>query len=203
MAVELSRETIIKLRDFFKKFPEIDLGDIKLRDMRIGDAEAYFEYLTHPQVEKFLSDEDIPTSSDEALKIVKMWGSLFYNKSGIFWTIADSKSDKLIGSIGFSSWNFYNRRAEISYDLHYDYWGKGIATKAISNVLKLAFNEMLLYRIEARTMLENQVSQHLLDKFYFKQEGLMKGYRFIRGDFADILLYSLVKPDYPSLLLKA
>jgi ribosomal-protein-alanine N-acetyltransferase len=203
MTGQLNKDTIIKLREFFKKFPEINLGDITLRDMRLSDQDKYFDYLTHPEVQKFLSDEDIPDTRADALEIVKMWGSLFYKKNGVFWTIADSKTDQLIGSIGLVGWNFYNRRAELSYDIHYDYWGKGIATKAISNILKLAFNEMLLFRIEARTMTGNKVSQHLLNKFHFKQEGLMKAYRFIRGQFEDVLLYSLVKPDYPAILLQS
>lgn len=191
-----------KLREFFKKFPTINLGNVTLRDMRMSDNIAYYEYLNNPMVSQYLSDEDIPRDEKEALDCVKAWGSLFYNKQGIFWTIADTQTDKLIGSIGLSSWNFLNRRAEISYDLAEDYWGRGIATKAISNVLKIAFNEMMLYRIEARTMEKNTTSQHILNKFKFQKEGVLRGYRIIRGKPEDIYMYSLIRTDYPELLLK-
>lgn len=191
-----------KLREFFKKFPTIELGNIVLRDMRINDQEAYYEYLNNSMVSQYLSDEDIPRNAQEALDCVKTWGSLFYNKQGIFWTIADAQTDRLIGSIGLSSWNFLNRRAEISYDIAHEYWGKGIATKAITNVLKIAFNNMMLYRIEARTMETNVVSQHVLDKFKFQKEGLLRGYRIIRGKPENIYMYSLIRPDYPEILLK-
>ena len=191
-----------KLREFFKKFPTIHLGNVILRDMRMNDNIAYYEYLNNENVGEYLSDEDIPRNEKEALDCVKAWGSLFYNKQGIFWTIADAKTDKLIGSIGLSSWNFLNRRAELSYDLSYEYWGQGIATKAISNVLKIAFNDMMLYRIECRTMEKNIVSQHLLNKFKFQKEGVLRGYRIIRGKPEDIYMYSLMKIDYPELLLK-
>ena len=200
MSRSINTEMLSKLRDFFKKFPTIELGNITLRDMRMSDSNAYFEYLNHPMVKQYLSNEDIPQTEAEALECVKMWGSLFYNKQGVFWTIADSQTDKLIGSIGLMSWNFYNRRAEISYDLHHDYWGKGITTKALSNVLKLAFGAMAIYRIEARTMTGNTVSQHLLEKFTFKQEGLLRGYRIINNVPEDICMYSLVEPDYPNIL---
>ncbi len=193
---------IPKLREFFRKFPTIQLGNVILRDMRMNDSEAYFEYLNNPMVNQFLSDEDIPRTQQEALECVKMWGSLFHNKQGIFWTIADVSNDRLIGSIGLSSWNFYNRRVEISYDIAHDYWGKGIATKALSNVLKLAFNEMMVYRVEARTMEGNAASQHILNKFGFKKEGSLRGYRIIRGEPADICMYSLIRPEYPEILLK-
>ncbi len=203
MSKLLDTETLQKLRQFFRNFPKIDLGNITLRDMRMSDQEAYYKYLNHPMVSQYLSNEDIPKTEQEALECVKMWGSLFYNKQGIFWTIADTSTDKLIGSIGISSWNFFNRRAEISYDIDHEYWGQGIATKALSNVLKLAFNEMMIYRLEARTMEGNGASQHILNKFGFKQEGVLRGYRIIRGKPTHICMYSLIKPDYPEMLLNS
>ena len=191
-----------KLREFFKKFPTIHLGNIILRDMRMSDNIAYYHYLNHESVGRYLSDEDIPRNEQEALDCVKAWGSLFYNKQGIFWTIADAITDKLIGSIGLSSWNFLNKRAELSYDLSHEYWGQGIATKAITNVLKIGFNDMMLYRVEARTMEDNSTSQHILQKFKFNKEGVLRGYRIIRGKPENIYIYSLIKPDYPELLLR-
>ncbi len=98
--------TISKLQSFFRKFPAMELGNIRLRDMRLNDSQDYYEYLNHPMVHQYLSNEDIPSTQEEALQCVKTWGSLFYNRNGVFWTIADSKTDRLIGSIGFSSWNF-------------------------------------------------------------------------------------------------
>lgn len=192
-----------KLRAFFSAFPTIHLGNIVLRDMRMNDSLAYYEYLNNPMVSQHLSDEDIPTNAQEALNCVKAWGGLFYNKQGIFWTIAETQTDKLIGSIGLSSWNFSNRRAELSYDLAYEHWGKGIITKAISNVLKIAFNDMMLYRIEARTMEGNSASKHILAKFKFQQEGILRGYRIIRDKPENIWMYSLVRPDYPEILLRS
>jgi ribosomal-protein-alanine N-acetyltransferase len=165
--------------------------------MRLNDAQAYYEYLSNSMVNKYLSDEDIPRDVNEALECVKTWGSLFYNKQGIFWTIADAETDRLIGSIGISGWNFLSARAEISYDIAYEYWGQGIATKALTNALRIAFRDMGIYRMEAKTMLDNDVSQHILAKFGFKKEGLLRGYRYIRGKHEDILTYALLKNDFP------
>ncbi len=201
MSKLISVAMLQKLREFFRKFPEIELGNITLRDMRMSDQNAYYKYLNHPMVNQYLSDEDIPATEQEALECVKMWGSLFYKRQGIFWTIAETSTDKLIGSIGLSSWNFFNRRAEISYDIDHEYWGQGIATKALSNVLKIAFKDMMLYRIEARTMTGNAASQHILNKFGFKKEGALRGYRIIREVPEDIYMYALIQPDYPEILL--
>lgn len=68
-------------------------------------------------------------------------------------------------------------------------------TKALSNVLMFAFKNMLLGRIEARTMEMNIPSQKLLEKMSFKYEGKLRSYRIINGVPSDILLYSIIRND--------
>lgn len=188
------------IQKFFSRFPVIDLGDIKLRDLMLSDKQSYFEMMTDEEVAKFQSDEDVPNSVEEAEAEIKFWGGLFYRKQSIFWAIADSKTDEFMGSIGFNSWNFTNRRGEISYDLMKKYRRKGIMTRCLNNVLVFAFKNMDLYRIEARTMLGNVPSHSILEKIGFKKEGVQKGYRMIRGEPADIALYGITKDDYAGFL---
>jgi RimJ/RimL family protein N-acetyltransferase len=45
-------------------------------------------------------------------------------------------------------------------------------------------------------MLNNIPSQKMLEKFNFKREGIMRGYRQIRGVQEDIVLYSLIRPEF-------
>lgn len=191
----------VNLHKFFHKFPVIELGDIRLRDLMLSDKQEYFEMMSDPEASQYLSDEDVPTSVTETEEEIKYWGGLFYRRQSIFWAIADAKTDKFIGTIGFNNWNFNNRRGEISYDLDSRYWRKGIMTKALTNVILFALKEMDLYRIEARTMLDNEPSRNLLSKIGFKQEGIQRGYRVIRGKPTDITLYSITPSDLPAVLL--
>lgn len=152
--------------------------------------------MSDPEVVKYLSDEDIPTSVEAAEDEIKFWGGLFYRKQSVFWAIADTASDKFIGTVGYNSWNFHNRRAEISYDLMKEHWRKGIMTKALNNALIFGFKDMDLMRIEARTMLDNIPSQKILEKVGFKKEGVLRSYRVIRGKPTDVVLYSLIRSDF-------
>ncbi len=188
-------------QSFFSKFPNIDLGNIKLRDLSLNDSERYFMLMSDKLVNEYLSDEDIPKSLNESSEEVRFWGGLFYRKQSVFWAIAESEKQNLIGTIGFNSWNIYNMRAEISYDLMPDYWRKGIMTKTLSNVVSFAFQKMGINRIEAKTMLNNVASQKLLEKIGFKREGILREYRIIREVPSDVLLYSLIQKDCSNLLL--
>lgn len=184
------------LRKFFQHFPEISLGNVKLRDLSVRDAEDYLAVFKDERVNCFLSDEDLATDVESAQREIRFWGGLFYNRNGIYWAIADSKTDKLIGAIGFSGWNFYNRRAEVSYELLPAYWRQGIMSKALSAILNLGFQQMQINRVEARTMVHNIPSQGLLKKFGFKEEGIIRDYRFVRGEFIDVMVLSLLKEDF-------
>jgi [ribosomal protein S5]-alanine N-acetyltransferase len=188
--------TKVNLQRFFSRFPVIDLGNIRLRDLMLSDKEKYFEMMSDSEVVKFQSDEDIPTTIVDTESEIKFWGGLFYRKQSVFWAIADSETDKFIGTIGYNNWNFTNRRGEISYDLMSEYWRKGIMTKALTNGLSFGFKEMDLYRIEARTMTDNIPSRKILEKVGFKLEGIQRGYRIIRNVPVDIALYSIIRPDF-------
>lgn len=191
---------MINLQSFFSKFPAIKLGDVILRDLMLSDKNEYFSMMSDPEVIKFLSDEDVPTTVEAAEEEIRFWGGLFYRKQSIFWAIADSKTDKFMGTIGFNNWNFQNRRAEVSYDLMREYWGKGIMTRVLMNILIFGYKEMDLYRIEARTMLENKASQRVLEKAGFKHEGNQMGYRIIRDEPTNVMLYGLTRPDFSAFL---
>lgn len=185
---------------FFSKFPVIELGEIKLRDLMLSDKERYFKMMSDPEVTKYLSDEDTPSDLEQTEQEIKFWGGLFYRKQSIFWTLAETKTDNFLGTIGFNTWNFNNRRAEISYDLMREYWNQGIMTKALTNAIIFGFKNMNLHRIEARTMLGNIASQKLLEKVGFKREGILRGYRIIRGEPIDVYIYSIIATDFTGFL---
>jgi ribosomal-protein-alanine N-acetyltransferase len=166
----------------------------------LSDKQDYFDMMNDEEVSKFQSDEDVPSTVEEAENEIKFWGGLFYRRQSVFWAIADSATNKFIGNIGFNSWNVTNRRAEISYDLMKQYRRKGIMTKCLNNVLIFGFKNMSIYRVEARTMPDNEPSQKILEKVGFKKEGIQRGYRIIRTQPADIVLYGITRDDFSGFL---
>ncbi len=166
----------------------------------LSDKHDYYEMMSDPEVVKFLSDEDVPTSVSAAEDEIKFWGGLFYRKQSVFWAVADANTNQMIGTVGYNSWNIHNCRAEISYDLKRQYWRKGIMSKVVTNAIIFGFSQMGLNRIEARTMIGNDASQGLLNKIGFKKEGIQRNYRVIRNEPIDVCLYSITKNDLSGFL---
>ncbi len=181
-----------------KVFPIIDLGDFVLREKCDADVEDFFAYYADPEVNKFILCE-IPHDLESARRELHYWRNVFYQNDGIYFAIADKANDRMIGSIGLTSYNAYQSRIEISYDLACEYWGRGIMTKAIKAVLKYAFENFYygrVNRIEAFASTNNETSKHLLLKTGFVLEGILRQHRYHRGAYVDVCAFSMLKSDF-------
>jgi ribosomal-protein-alanine N-acetyltransferase len=188
------------LPDSKKNFPIIDLGDFCLREKRDSDAQDFFNYYSDSEVNKYILC-DIPQNLEEARRELNYWRNVFYQNDGIYFAISEKKSDRLIGSIGLTSFNSYQARIEISYDLDKRYWRCGIMTKAINALVKYAFEDFAgkINRIEAFVSTANLPSKNLLLKCGFQIEGILRQHRQHNGRFVDVFLFSILKQDFERL----
>lgn len=178
-----------------KVFPSFDLGDVILREQQDSDVENFFNYYTDEEVSKFILC-DIPKSVEDARRELHYWRGVFYQNDGAYFAIADKATNKMIGSIGITSYNAYQSRIEISYDLNKNYWRRGITTRAIAKILEYAFDEWDVNRIEASVSTYNLPSKNLLLKCGFTMEGILRQHRYHRGQYVDVFFFSLLKGEY-------
>lgn len=77
------------------------------------------------------------------------------------------------------------------------YWGSGINTEAKVVLFDHAFG-INIRRIQSITHVDNVRSQRALEKLGFRQEGLLRRYRWIRGEPWDLYMYSLLPEEWMS-----
>ncbi|QTS84097.1 GNAT family N-acetyltransferase [Coxiella endosymbiont of Amblyomma nuttalli] len=173
-----------------KKFPILDVDEnFFLREQFIKDAEAFFEYYTHPEVTRYILAFN-PRNLTEAIAEIHYCRNLFKNECGIYWALARKEDDYMIGAIGLYINNQHDR-AEICYDLSHQYWNQGIMTKVIKIVLDFSFHHIPIKQIEAVTLKENSASVTTLRKVGFVYEGSMKNYRYFNGRSYDIEMFTI------------
>jgi [ribosomal protein S5]-alanine N-acetyltransferase len=86
---------------------------------------------------------------------------------------------------------------------HLGYWidrrvaGHGMASLAVALVCDHAFGAVGLHRVEADIRPENLPSRRLVERLGFRQEGLLRRYLDIDGDWRDHLAYALLAEDMP------
>jgi len=87
---------------------------------------------------------------------------------------------------------------------HLGYWldqavsGRGLATTAVALVCDHAFGAAGLHRLQADIRPENLRSQRLVERLGFRQEGVLRRYLDIDGDWRDHLSYALLAEDAPA-----
>jgi [ribosomal protein S5]-alanine N-acetyltransferase len=67
--------------------------------------------------------------------------------------------------------------------------GRGLATRAVAEVVGIAFGQLGLHRLEAATLVDNRPSQRVLEKNRFDRIGLARRYLEIAGEWRDHLLF--------------
>lgn len=73
--------------------------------------------------------------------------------------------------------------------------GRGLATAGVADIMRVAFAERRLHRIEAGTLLHNVASQRVLERNGFVRFGVAPAYLKIAGRWQDHAMYQVVNPD--------
>jgi ribosomal-protein-alanine N-acetyltransferase len=181
---------------FNEKFPTLDAGPCLLREMQEEDAPDYFEYHLHPDVRSFITAECLPETPARAAAEIRYNRDLFAYKQSMYWGVADKGTDRLIGSCGFNYWNKDHNRAEISYDLAREYWGRGVMSETVRCMLRYGFSTMELHRVEATVPLDNVPSLRVLEKNGFRREGVLRDQKLLGGRYRDMIMLSLLAGEF-------
>jgi ribosomal-protein-alanine N-acetyltransferase len=174
--------------------PSWPVGELHLRPLRLSDAAAWHAYLTDPSVIEHTSFPEFDLAGVEAMVSRQLDG--YAVATSCRWAVADS-GDTLVGTCGFSSWSLPHSHAELAYDLHPGFWGRGLMRGAVRRVLSWAFEGAGFNRVHAYVMTTNAPSIRLLEAVGFSREGTLRQFRVARGVARDFFIYALLRPARP------
>jgi ribosomal-protein-alanine N-acetyltransferase len=108
-----------------------------------------------------------------------------------------ARDDVLLGGITLG-----NVRRGVAQCGTLGYWmgeqhaGQGHMARAVRAILRHAFLEMGLHRIEAACAPDNERSRRLLERLGFQREGYARAYLLIDGAWQDHLLFAMLERDF-------
>jgi ribosomal-protein-alanine N-acetyltransferase len=85
---------------------------------------------------------------------------------------------------------------ELGYWVAEPFWGRGIAGEASRAVLDLAFRTYEVDRMQARVIAGNGASGRVLEKLGFRFEGTLRASLLRRGNFEDVLMFSMLRAEW-------
>ena len=85
---------------------------------------------------------------------------------------------------------------EIGYSLISSERGRGYCTEAAQIIVDYLFLSKETPCIQATTHIKNTASQRVLEKVGFRREGIMRKRSFVRGEWTDMVLYSILREEW-------
>jgi ribosomal-protein-alanine N-acetyltransferase len=100
---------------------------------------------------------------------------------------------ELAGVIGLHpAHDVYEGTAELGYWIGEPYWGRGLASAAVKEMIQIGFQELKLRRIFASVYDYNTASMRVLEKNGFENEGVAKAAVLKNGKVFDEVKYGLL-----------
>jgi RimJ/RimL family protein N-acetyltransferase len=111
--------------------------------------------------------------------------------------IVEDKEGRKVGYISY----FYVlhpacRQIELGYSFIPGERGKGYGTEALEMIVDFVFLTKDAVRVQAQTDPRNLASQKVLEKVGFKMEGVLRKSFFIRGEWTDSWIYSILREEW-------
>jgi len=118
--------------------------------------------------------------------------------------IVQKKDGTRIGTIAMEQHSDYGGFLEIGFNIVPNERRKGYCSEAVKIMVDYLFLSRSMVRIQARTDTRNLSSQRVLEKAGFQKEGLIRKAAFIRGDWRDLFIYSILREEWkePKILTK-
>jgi RimJ/RimL family protein N-acetyltransferase len=114
-----------------------------------------------------------------------------------FYAIIEDRDGTPIGEINFIQIIGSNTTLEIGLLIAQESSrGKGIGTESIRLFVDYLFKTKNIMRIQYITRIDNIGMKVIGENIGFKQEGILKKYKFVDGDFKDFYLMAITRDDW-------
>jgi RimJ/RimL family protein N-acetyltransferase len=108
----------------------------------------------------------------------------------------DDPERKPIGAVGCFWASFPHRSMELGYWLAEPFWGRGLMVEACRAAVTCAFSTCEPERVQAKVIAGNAASVRALAKLGFRYEGTLRSSLLRRGQFEDVMYFSVLKAEW-------
>lgn len=167
--------------------------EIKLRPWRMEDLNNLVMYANNFNIAKNLTDKfPFPYNIEVGKAFIES-----ANKNVPICIFAIEIDGQAVGSIGIHPQDDIHRKnAELGYWLAEPFWGQGIVSSAIKQIIDFAFKTFEIERIYARPFETNIPSQRVLEKNNFVLEGKFEKTLIKNGVLLDELIYAIRRENW-------
>lgn len=168
-----------------------------LRAMEKNDCEMIREIFNDPEIENLVVGWAFPISSYAQ----EQWFINHYADQMNFRFVIETPEDGAVGIATLTEIDWKNRRAMHGIKLsNKKFHSKGIGTDAVMAIMRYAFDELGLNRLDGSWFDDNAASKGMYTKCGWVVEGIKREYIFKRGEYRDLVIVGILASEYYSLI---
>jgi RimJ/RimL family protein N-acetyltransferase len=172
----------------------IEGKNIYLRVMELEDMDCYREMINTPAVSDKVVGWGFPVSTESQ---IEWYHKAIHDEKNKRFTIVDKESNMPVGMVTLSGIDWHNRSATHGIKLHPSCPKcKGIGTDAVMTLMKYAFEEVNLNRLDSSHIEGNIPSEKLYLKCGWNIEGMKKNAIYRNGCYHNLKITGITKEDY-------
>lgn len=179
----------------FANLPELETPRLRLRKIRMRDAEDLYAWSRDPEVAKYVL-WTAHRSIRETRDYIRYVRSLYRQGAPSSWGVELKETGRVIGTMGIMGWNPEYRCMEVGYSFGQAWWRRGYAPEALERVLGLIFEETDINRVEGQCDVRNPASARVMEKCGMQREGILRQRVLNKGEMIDVMLYAILKEDW-------
>jgi ribosomal-protein-serine acetyltransferase len=171
-------------------------GGLLLRHLALGDADLVFaatdgdrEYLR-----RWLPWVDGTRSVDDTLAFIRETEELRARGQRLAYGIW--QNNEFCGVIGSHDIDWASRNIQLGYWLREAAQGKGIITRACREMIRMAFEDFEMERVDIRVALGNDRSRAVVARLQFHPDGVLRHGAKLNGRFIDLEVFSLLAGEH-------
>jgi RimJ/RimL family protein N-acetyltransferase len=102
----------------------------------------------------------------------------------------------LIGDVSLRYVSADDAQGEVGFVVHPDHHGRGYATEAAREMLRLGFEEVGMHRIVGRCEARNTPSARVLERLGMRREAHLIENEWVKGEWNDELIYAMLDREW-------
>ncbi len=177
------------------QIPTLTTPRLILRPFTLDDAPAVKELAGEWEIAATTANIPHPYEEGMAEEWIRTHQENFDKGEAVSLAITLKPEGGLVGAIGIHI-NKTNRLAEMGYWVGKPFWNRGYCTEAAREVVRYAFEELDLNRVQARHMIKNPASGRVMQKIGMQYEGTLRQSIFRWDKFEDAAMYSILRDEY-------
>lgn len=166
---------------------------VTLRQMSKDDLQMICDMFNDPELEDCVVGWAFPLSIEQQQR----WFEKHIDDNRSFRFVIETEEDGAVGIATLVDIDWKNRRAEHGIKLaNVERRTKGIGTDTVMAIMRYAFDELGLHRLDGSWFTSNKASIALYKKCGWKEEGVRREYVYKRGGWRDLVVVGVLDSDY-------